>query len=126
MTAVAILIGAVLYMGIGMAYYSVLGKRWVALLGLGSEQPRYGLLTLVTILASAALFGLLKIADAETVVDGVLLGLLAGVLVALAYAKDFIFGLGASSKKASQVFGIAVGYHVLALTLMGTAMMLIL
>lgn len=119
----AILSGVVLYMVSGMIYYSVLGNRWVDLLNIKPEQPNYGLLTLVTLLTSTMLYGVLRLSQAETLLDGALVGGSVGIIVALAYAKDFIFGLGTNSKKSTTVYFIAVGYHVIALTIIGTVMM---
>lgn len=119
----AILTGVVIYMVSGMIYYSVLGNRWVDLLNIKPEQPNYGLLTVVTVATSTLLYGLLQLSQAETFADGALIGGGMGLIVALAYAKDFIFGLGTHSKHAFSVYFIAVGYHVMALTIIGTVMM---
>lgn len=119
----AIILGVVIYMVSGMIYYSVLGKRWVDLLNIKPDQPNYGLLTLVTVLTSTILYSLLRLSQAETLLDGAFIGGLVGLIVAFAYAKDFIFGLGTNSKNAKGVFFIAVGYHVIALTLIGAVMM---
>ncbi|MDV2684686.1 DUF1761 domain-containing protein [Alkalihalophilus lindianensis] len=119
----AIISGVVVYMVSGMIYYTLLGNRWVDLLKIKPEQPKYGLLTLVTFLTSTMLYGLLLLSQAQTLMDGALLGGGVGIIVALAYAKDFIFGLGTNSKKPLSIFFIAVGYHVIALTIIGTLMM---
>ncbi|MDE5413195.1 DUF1761 domain-containing protein [Alkalihalobacterium chitinilyticum] len=120
----AILTGFLIYMVSGMIYYSILGKRWVNLLHIKLEkQPNYGLLTFVTLLTTLLLFGLLNLSQAETLVDGALIGGSVGLIVALAYAKDFIFSLGSNSKNAISLYFIAVGYHVIALTVIGTVMM---
>lgn len=119
----AIILGVVIYMGSGMIYYSVLGNRWVDLLNIKPEQPNYGLLTLVTLLTVTILYGVLRLSQAETLVDGALIGGSVGVIVALAYAKDFIFGLGTNSKDSRSVYFIAIGYHIIALTIIGTVMM---
>ncbi len=119
----AIISGVVLYMISGMIYYSLLGNRWVDLLNIKPEQPNYGLLTLVTLLTSTMLYGLLRLSQAETLLDGALVGMAVGIIVALAYAKDFIFGLGTNSKKPAAIYFIAIGYHVIALTIIGTVMM---
>ncbi|ARK32578.1 DUF1761 domain-containing protein [Halalkalibacter krulwichiae] len=126
MMLLAILTGVVIYMASGMVYYSILGNRWVELLKIKPEQPNYGLLTLVTFLTSTVLYSLLRLFEVETLLDGAFIGGAVGIIVALAYAKDFIFGLGANSLKASAVFVIAVGYHVIALTIIGAVMMLFL
>ncbi len=46
-----------------------------------------------------------------------------GIIVALAYAKDFIFGLGTNTKNTLALYIISVGYHVIALSIIGTVMM---
>ena len=119
----AIISGVVLYMASGMIYYSILGNRWVDLLNIKPEQPNYGLLTLVTVMTSTMLYGLLRLSQAETLLDGALIGGAVGLIVALAYAKDFIFGLGSKRKKPAVIYFIAIGYHVLALIIVGTVMM---
>lgn len=119
----AIISGVVLYMASGMIYYSVLGNRWVDLLNIKPEQPNYGLLTLVTVLTSTMLSVVLRLSQAETLLDGALIGGGVGLIVALAYAKDFIFGLGTNSKKPAVLYFIAIGYHVIALILIGSVMM---
>ena len=121
----AIITGVILYMAIGMLYYSPLlfGNRWVELLNIKPEQPNYGILSLVTLLTSILLYGVLQLSHAETLIDGALIGGGVGIIIALAYAKDFIFGLGTHSKKPLSVYFISVGYHVIALTIIGTVMM---
>ncbi|WP_078551395.1 DUF1761 domain-containing protein [Bacillus alkalicellulosilyticus] len=119
----AIVSGVVLYMISGMIYYSILGNRWVDLLNIKPEQPNYGLLTLVTVLTSTALYGVLRLSQAETLLEGALVGGGVGLIVALAYAKDFIFGLGINSKNSLSIYFIAVGYHLIALTIIGAVMM---
>ncbi|UTR12838.1 DUF1761 domain-containing protein [Evansella sp. LMS18] len=121
----AVLAGAVIYMVSGMVYYTVLGNRWVDLLNIKNpEQPNYGLLSFVTLLTSLILFGLIRFSGAETFTGGAFAGLLTGLIVSLAYSKDFIFGLGTSTKNALHVFLIAAGYHAIALTLIGGVMAL--
>ncbi|MCL7749502.1 DUF1761 domain-containing protein [Halalkalibacter alkaliphilus] len=119
----AVLTGVIIYMVSGMIYYSVLGNRWVDLLNIKPEQPNYGMLTLVTLFTSIVMYGVLHLSQAQTLVDGALLGGAVGIIVALAYAKDFIFGLGTNSKKPTTIYLIAVGYHFIALTIIGTVMM---
>ena len=119
----AIAIGFIIYMVSGMIYYSLLGNRWVSELEIKPDQPKYGLLTAVTLLTTAVLYFLLQVSLAETLLDGAFIGLGVGVIVSLAYAKDFIFGLGSCSKKPLVLYCIAVGYHLIALTIIGTVMM---
>ena len=119
----AIIIGVMIYMVSGMIYYSILGNRWEELLNIKPEQPNYGLLTLVTILTTVVLYGILLLSQAATLLDGALVGAGVGLIVALAYAKDFIFGLGSSSNKPVSLYFIAIGYHIIALTTIGTVMM---
>ncbi|GAE26802.1 hypothetical protein JCM9140_2903 [Halalkalibacter wakoensis JCM 9140] len=119
----AIISGVILYMVSGMIYYSIVGNRWIDWLNIKPEQPNYGLLSLVTLLTSIVLYGFLYLSQAESLLDGALTGGAVGVIVALAYAKDFIFGLGTNSKKPVSIYFIAVGYHILALTIIGAVMM---
>ncbi|MDT8860225.1 DUF1761 domain-containing protein [Alkalihalobacillus sp. MEB130] len=120
----AIVTGVVIYMVSGMIYYSILGKQWVENLNIKPEQPNYGLLTFVTLVTSIVLYGVLNLSQAQTIIDGALIGGLVGVIVALAYAKDFIFGLGTNSKNSLTIYFIAVGYHIIALTIIGSVMMI--
>ncbi|UCZ51606.1 DUF1761 domain-containing protein [Bacillus shivajii] len=121
-----IFIGIVIYMAIGMFYYSpiLFGNRWVKLLNITPSHPRYGILTLVTILTSTLLAVALQLSEAETIIDGALFGLFLGVIVALAYAKDFIFGLGTHTQKPLALYFICVGYHIIVLTIIGAVMMM--
>lgn len=119
----AIIIGVIIYMVSGMIYYSILGNRWVELLNIKPEQPNYGLLTVVTLLTNIVLYSILRLSQAETLLDGALVGAGVGLIVALAYAKDFIFGLGSSSNKPAVLYFIAIGYHIIALTIIGSVMM---
>ncbi|MDQ0252644.1 uncharacterized membrane-anchored protein YitT (DUF2179 family) [Evansella vedderi] len=123
----AIITGVILYMAIGMLYYSpmLFGNRWVEILNIKDpKQPNYGLLSLVTIFTVILLYGILLISQAETVFDGLMVGGAVGIIIALAYAKDFIFGLGSASKNQVILYFIAIGYHFIALTIIGAVMML--
>ncbi|WP_096200251.1 DUF1761 domain-containing protein [Bacillus sp. FJAT-45350] len=61
-----IIIGVILYMVIGMIYYSPLlfGNRWVELLDIKPEQPKFGLLTIVTVLTTVLLYSVLHLTQA--------------------------------------------------------------
>ncbi|PYZ96426.1 hypothetical protein CR205_11935 [Alteribacter lacisalsi] len=121
-----ILAGTVLYIAVGMLYYSPLlfGNRWVDVLKINTKEhpPNFPMVTLVTLFTAAALYGILTLAGAETAGAGALYGLLTGIVVVLAYAKDFLFGLGHATKSAVYTFVVAAGYHLIALTLIGTIM----
>ncbi|GAA0464054.1 DUF1761 domain-containing protein [Alkalibacillus silvisoli] len=122
----AIISGIILYMAIGMLYYSPLlfGEIWVRLLKIDQpEHPRYGLLTFVTIMTVLLTYFLLHLTNASTLIDGLIVGLGLGVVVSLAYAKDFIFGLGIHTENAFKVYLIGVGYHLFSLPVIGLVMM---
>ncbi|ADU28892.1 hypothetical protein Bcell_0610 [Evansella cellulosilytica DSM 2522] len=119
----AILTGVVIYMVSGMIYYTILGNKWVTNLNITPNQPNYGLLSLVTLMTTIFLYGVLRVTGAESFLDGGLIGGGIGCIVALSYAKDFIFGLGTNSKSALTIYVIAVGYHIIALTTIGIVMM---
>ncbi|MDG5788396.1 DUF1761 domain-containing protein [Evansella sp. AB-P1] len=123
----AIVVGVLLYMALGMLYYSPLlfGNKWVQILNIKPEHPNYGLLSLVTVLTTILLYGAIQFSQAESVLDGMIVGAVIGVIIALAYAKDFIFGLGTNSKKPLSLYFISVGYHFIALTIIGSVMMFI-
>ncbi|MCD8511223.1 MAG: DUF1761 family protein [Bacillus sp. (in: Bacteria)] len=121
----AIITGFILYMVIGMAYYAIVGNRWLQWLNIkDAKQPNYGLLTAVTLLTTVLLYFVLQISQAITVLDGAIFGFVIGIIIALAYAKDFIFGLGTSQNAPRNVYFTAVGYHIIALTVIGAVMML--
>ncbi len=121
----AILTGIILYMALGMLYYSPLlfGNRWVQLLNIEVGKMNIGLLLLSTILSNVILYSILQLSQSETLVDGALIGGAIGLIVAFAYAKDFLFGLGEKSHNVFLLYLIAVGYHVIALTIIGAVMM---
>lgn len=58
-----ILIGIIIYMGVGMLYYSpfLLGNKWVEVLNIKDPKRNYGLLSLVTVLTTTVLYALLQI-----------------------------------------------------------------
>lgn len=121
----AILTGFILYMVIGMTYYAIIGNRWLQWLNMkDAKQPNYGLLTGVTLLTTVLLYIVLQHSQATTVVDGAFTGFIVGIIIALAYAKDFIFGLGTGHSAPRNVYFTAVGYHIIALTVIGAIMML--
>ncbi|MCC5890119.1 MAG: DUF1761 family protein [Alkalibacterium sp.] len=121
----SIISGVIIYIALGMLYYSpvLFGNLWVELLDIKAEEPNYGVLTLVTLLTSTVLSLLLYWTGAETYLDGILTGLAVGSIVTLAYAKDFLFGLGQHSTRPLQTYCIAAGYHLIALPLIGLVMM---
>ncbi|WP_026690898.1 DUF1761 domain-containing protein [Alteribacter aurantiacus] len=124
----SILLGVIIYISIGMLYYSPLlfGNKWVEVLNIKeANPPNYGLVSLVTLVITVVLYLLLQVAGAQTIIDGFLVGLLTGVIVTLAYGKDFLFGLGAHTKNEQLTFVLAAGYHLLALTIIGAVMVVV-
>lgn len=121
----SILTGVVLYIALGMLYYSpiLFGNMWIELLNIKAEDPNYLLLTLVTVVTSTVLSLMLSWTGAETFMDGTLTGLALGLIVTLSYAKDFLFGLGSHTKNPLRTYVIAAGYHLIALPIIGTVMM---
>ncbi|MGD7043100.1 DUF1761 domain-containing protein [Jeotgalibacillus proteolyticus] len=122
----SILLGVLIYIVIGMVYYSPLlfGLKWVNLLNIQDPKPNYGLLSLTALLTTIVLYALLQFAAADSFASGALIGVAAGIIVTLAYAKDFLFGLGTNTKQSRMVFLIGAGYHVIALSIIGGVMTL--
>ncbi|WP_017187173.1 DUF1761 domain-containing protein [Alkalibacillus haloalkaliphilus] len=121
----AIILGIIIYMVLGMVYYSpkVLGHLWINYLNIQEfKTPRYDVLSLATFLTVSILYFILQWSEANTPFEGLYIGLLVGVLVALAYAKDFVFGLGENTGSSLKVYFIAVGFHIIALSVIGMVM----
>ncbi|MDV2581534.1 DUF1761 domain-containing protein [Alkalibacillus haloalkaliphilus] len=122
---IAIILGVIIYMVLGMVYYSpkVLGRLWIKHLNIQEfKTPRYDVLSLATFLTVSILYFILRWSEANTALEGLYLGALVGVLVALAYAKDFVFGLGENTGSSLKVYFIAVGFHIIALSVIGLVM----
>ncbi|GEN44611.1 DUF1761 domain-containing protein [Alkalibacillus haloalkaliphilus] len=121
----AIILGVIIYMVLGMVYYSpkVLGRLWVKYLNIQEfKTPRYDVLSLATFLTVSILYFILRWSEANTALEGLYLGALVGLLVALAYAKDFVFGLGENTGSSLKVYFIAVGFHIIVLSVIGLVM----
>ena len=117
----AVLAGGLAYMAFGALYYSpvLFGKTWTqmhkaTLDKRKSQTPMYVASPVVAFLSSFIMAVIVQAVQANSLGAGVLLGLLLGFLLALAYLKNAAFGL--MSRKA---YAIAIGDHIVAFVLLG-------
>jgi hypothetical protein len=116
----AVLAGGLMYMAFGALYFSpiMFGKTWSRLndrqSGAQAGNPfNYVGSALAAFLSSLLIAVLIRLAGAEDVWSGLSLGLLIGMVVALAYLKNALFGLATN-----KAVAVAVGDHLISLTLL--------
>ncbi len=125
----AIVVGVVINQAIGMAWYTILGRYWMAETGLTHEDmesmkgtPRQWYPYVIAI-ASAFVFVLglavlIQALGAEGPIDGLVVGLLAAVAFILSTsAMNYAF-----EGRSLCLYGINNGYHVLALAVIGVVL----
>lgn len=123
----AIVAGVVINQLVGMAWYTVLSRYWMAETGLTQEDmdamkgtPRQWY-PYVVAAAAAAVFVLglailMQGLGAEGPVDGLVIGLLAAVaFIMTTNAMNYVFEV-----RSLLLYGINNGYHVLAFAVIGT------
>ncbi|QGQ95637.1 DUF1761 domain-containing protein [Paenibacillus psychroresistens] len=117
----AVLAGGIVYMAFGALYYSPLlfGKHAVSLKKNQGEKEtkdalKYPGAALVGFLSSFLLALIVQVSGADDVVSGLVIGLVIGFLLALAYLKNTLFGL--TSKKA---YALAVSDHFIIFIILG-------
>lgn len=105
----AFILGAILYGAYGGVYYSLVlkGKK---------NPPLHYVLSVVIAFACSYIVGLLvHNSGFDGLLPGIVIGFSIGVIIALVYLKNMLFGL-----ITRRNFTIAVFDHVVALTLLGT------
>ncbi len=125
----AIVVGVVINQAIGMAWYTILSRHWMAETGLTHEDmesmkgtPRQWYPYVIAI-ASAFVFVLglavlIQALGAEGPIDGLLVGLLAAVAFILSTsAMNYAF-----EGRSLCLYGINNGYHVLAFAVIGVVL----
>ena len=116
----AILAGGILYMIYGTIYYSIMlsdkkEHHNKAILDQQSEGPfKYIYSVVIAFINSFLVAVLVQATGAETWTDGLMVGLIIGVLITLVYFKNSLFGL-----MSRRVFFIAIGEHLVIFTLLG-------
>ncbi|OGN08133.1 MAG: hypothetical protein A3J46_06320 [Candidatus Yanofskybacteria bacterium RIFCSPHIGHO2_02_FULL_41_11] len=122
---VTIFLAAVVNMALGMAWYSSLmfGKKWIKLSGTTERKKArdMGLIYSLTFFASLVTAFALEMFIANitdsNVATGIMIGFWAGVgFVAATSLPEYLFN---SNNKAKELYLINVGYHLVALMLMG-------
>jgi hypothetical protein len=117
----AIVLATVAYFAIGFLWYTVFfGSTWIRLMGktreeMGSPGPGYAITVVAELISAIVLAVIIGAMGIKTVADGALAGLLLGVgIVATAYGIESIF-----AGRSAPLYLINVGYHVVALIVMG-------
>ena len=108
----ATLIGGLMYMVYGGIYYSILlGKKKET----ASEGPfKYIFSVIAAIISSFLVEILVHATGADSLITGLAIGFMIGLLISLVYYKNALFGL--ITKKSCM---IAVGDHLVIFTLLG-------
>lgn len=111
-----IILGGVLYMVYGGIYYSaLLSNKSQEVLQHQSNGPfKYIYSVLVAFVNSFLVANLIQITGAESLIEGLMLGFILGLVITLVYIKNALFGL--MSKRALL---IAIGDHLVVFTLLG-------
>ncbi|BBH22943.1 hypothetical protein Back11_42880 [Paenibacillus baekrokdamisoli] len=113
----AVLVGGLVYMAFGAAYYSpvLFGRTWMQLNKANldkrkSKLPMYVASPIVAFLSSFLMAVIVQAASVDDIGSGILLGLIVGLLLAVAYLKNAAFGL-----MSRKEYAIAIGDHGIAL-----------
>lgn len=115
----AVLVGGFLYMAFGALWFSpvLFGNTWVKLNQLSDSHMKNPLLyvgsAVVAFASSFVISLIIATTGADDLLSGVAIGLLIGLLAALVYFKNTLFGM-----MKRQAFAIAVGDHVIAFTML--------
>lgn len=120
MNVLAVVVGGILYMMFGALYYSpvLFGNTWVKANKLSDDHMKNGIIyvgaAVVAFLSSFLIAVLTQATGADDLVSGLVIGGTVGLLIALVYWKNTLFGL--TNKK---VMLIAVGDHLISFLLLG-------
>ncbi|MDR0139075.1 DUF1761 domain-containing protein [Metabacillus idriensis] len=113
----AVMAGGLLYMAFGALYYSpfLFGNIWTRMNPSEvKDSAKYAGSAVVAFLSSFLIAIIIHSIGADDVISGLMTGLIIGILLALAYLKNALFGL-----TNLKVYGIAVLDHVIAFSLLG-------
>jgi hypothetical protein len=114
---IAIIIGGLLYMVYGGIYYSVRlgGDKHPEKKQNEVEGPmKYVFSVVVAFISSFIMAVFVQATGSDRIVAGMLIGFMVGLIIALVYLKNILFGL-----MTKQSFMIAVGDHLVIFTLLG-------
>ncbi|MFE7064835.1 DUF1761 domain-containing protein [Sutcliffiella sp. NPDC057660] len=111
----AILAGGILYMVYGGIYYSImLGKKKDAQFKQSEGPLKYIVSVIIAFISSFIMAVFIEAAGAHSLMEGLVIGAMIGVIISLVYFKNSLFGL--MTRKA---FLIAIGDHLVIFTLLG-------
>ena len=123
----AVVVAAAVYFVVGAAWFApgVFGKPWMEAIGFDASKPRpqmkpvsYAGPAIFYLIAAAVTAILARATGADTVSEGVILGLMVGVGYALTVtATDAVFD--PNKARPWNWFAISGAYHVVALVLVG-------
>lgn len=116
----AVLVGGLFYMAFGALYYSpiLFGPAWLKLNQVKDSQLKrpvnYAGSVLVAFLSSLFMSILAHAEGTGSLGEGLALGLLIALVVALVYLKNALFGL-----MVRKVYAIAIGDHLISFAVLG-------
>ena len=122
----AIIVGIIINQALGAAWYSALGKPWMAGVGLTMEDFEamkgtarqwypYVVAAVSALVFTLGLALVIQGMGAEGVVDGLILGLLAAIgFIATSYATTYSF-----EGRSLKIFLINIGYPVISYAIIG-------
>ena len=122
----AVLVAIIINMAGGAAWYGILGKPWMAELGTTKEQIQerksemvrgYIIAVIASIVIALALAIIIQATKAEDL-DGLLIGLIAGVgFVATTFGANYAF-----EYRSLRLYMINAGYPLVSFAIMGTVL----
>jgi uncharacterized protein YebE (UPF0316 family) len=119
----AIFVGSVIYMAIGMLWYSpsFFGKKWSELTGLRSDAMKGGVVSpyVWTFIASLVMFYALNILMKSIFAVGLIVGAKVGLLVGLGFVATNMLGDILFLKRPVTLWLINAGYPVFSLIIVG-------
>ena len=122
----AVIVGVIINQALGAAWYSTLGKPWMAGVGLTMEDLEamkgtarqwypYAVAAVSALVFTVGLAVVIQGMGAEGVVDGLVLGLLAAIgFIATSYATTYSF-----EGRSLKIFLINTGYPVISYGIIG-------
>lgn len=122
MQIVAVLLAAAAGFGSGAAWYMVLGKRWMAAVGMSEAEAKSGgspLPFFIGFLASLLTAGMMRHIFASAGLSGIGAGLIGGFGVGLFFVAPWILTNYAFARRPVALWWIDAGHVVLACTAIG-------